>query len=265
MTNKQTELRYLAEIVANDRVVTVTFANQAYLDVLHNWLNHIEELGIDNVMVVSLDSKTHDYLVERDVPSVCVPCGEDYQQIVRLRLETLHTLNYYKFSVLQSDVDAVWLKNPLDYLANIPTDLIFSQGTVWPPDVHENWGFTVCCGFAMYRPTCLRSQFWNTVRSEFRNDPTSDQRAVNLAVAKEKVSWDFKSQEILDLHDNRTLWISDETIVGSSETISVGVLPHRLFQRIVMNGVSERYVVHPTSDKGNKETMDAMRYYNLIT
>ena len=43
--------------VAQDNLVMVTWANFHYLDFVHNWIEHVRALGINNYLVGAMDDK----------------------------------------------------------------------------------------------------------------------------------------------------------------------------------------------------------------
>ena len=62
-------------------------------------------------------------------------------------------------SIFLVDVDTMWNRYvPLDALfagstRDIETDVFLSQGTVYPPDVYDKWGFVGCMGSVAFRAT----------------------------------------------------------------------------------------------------------------
>ena len=68
----------------------------------------------------------------------------------------LHHLVYEvvdnSIDVLHSDLDAVWLRNPLCVLDNF--DIVASSvKSGFPTDTRNRWGFTICMGWIFYRAT----------------------------------------------------------------------------------------------------------------
>ena len=131
----------------NDKLKIIVFSNYNYLPVLENWLVAMQLLKIENIIIVALDEELHNYMTKKNIPSVLRPCGLDLGELWIHRVKVLLELMEEGYDLIHSDADAVWLKNPLPYLNSIKQDMIFSQGTYWPKDIHKEWGFVLCCGF----------------------------------------------------------------------------------------------------------------------
>jgi hypothetical protein len=68
------------------------------------------------------------------------------------RLSAVRTLLMEGITVIQSDTDALLLKNPITSLAPYSGDLLAQRGS-FPKEIAERWGATMSFGFIRYRPT----------------------------------------------------------------------------------------------------------------
>jgi hypothetical protein len=116
--------------------IVVVTANSGFDDFLMNWLCYSSKVGIQNVVVFSLDQPTTSKLIQAGI-NVYMPeeanlfvkiLQEDqtygsveYQILVLLRTYFINECVTRGYSVLIADIDAVWLSNPFkkfhDYLA----------------------------------------------------------------------------------------------------------------------------------------------------
>ena len=110
---------------------------------------------------------------------------------------------YKKYgSFIHSDVDAIWLKNPLNYLKGCPGDLLFSQGTVFPRNMFNKiWIIVACCGFFMIRESNASSTFLHELHKGIQKDK-DDQLAVNKILMKY-----YKSFNYIDIYREKVIQI----------------------------------------------------------
>jgi len=69
-------------------------------------------------------------------------------------------------SILYSDVDAIWLRDPIDELTKFDADLVFQPG-IFPADARKRWGFAICTGFFYLRSSALALTIARKVRDRF--------------------------------------------------------------------------------------------------
>jgi Nucleotide-diphospho-sugar transferase len=251
-------LRDLACLVERDGLVLVSFANSQYLRVLENWLVAIDRLGIPNLIVVALDQMTQRFLEERNVGTVLFPGVQNAAALWKKRIEVLMELNGAGIDVIHSDIDAVWLRDPVaEFFCDKKYDVIASQGTIWPEDVHRHWGFVLCCGLVCFRATSSSRSLLDAVRWEIATTD-DDQIALNRVMLADAIQWEIEAPYHLP-HNDKSVLCSEKCIVGRGETINVSVLPHHLFQRLRVPS-AEAFIVHPPAPKRaapKKEALDA--------
>ena len=142
--------------VAKERQpLIVVFANWRYREVLLNWMEAISRLGISDCLVVSLDKKLYRHMRRRGTPTILAQCGKSLADVWIVRIDVFRCLIDRGIDFVHSDADAIWLRDPIPeyFRAEKDLDLIASQGTRWPPDVFDQWGFVLCCGLFYMRST----------------------------------------------------------------------------------------------------------------
>jgi len=244
---------------ANNRLLVV-FSDSKYMGVLLNWLIAIHRLGIRNYLVVSLDEAMHAFLVERGFPSILRQMEGPLHNLWRLRLVVLREICSYGVDVIHSDIDAVWLRDPVtEYFSRDADHLVVSQGTVWPDDVLKRQGFVLCCGLFYLRSsgetmTLLDHMLRDIVST---ND---DQISLNRLISA-SVTWDRQLKNTYQFtFRGHVVTCSEEPIRGRCRKtgLSVTLLPHHLFQRIHMPD-RPAFVKHLFSEKTDQDKFESFR------
>ncbi len=175
----------------------LTCVNYAYVELLDNWLCAMERIGIDikkQCLLVALDKKTHCHIQEKGLNSVL--CDLDiFTDSTKMSEISCFRARFYSLLVdmgidfIHSDVDAIWLKNPLSYLARHDDyDLLASQGTVHPKSAFLQWKFVLCCGFFFLKST-KQTRFLFKEAANVRYTYAGDQAWLNRALVKYNLDW----------------------------------------------------------------------------
>eukprot|EP01063_Lacrimia_lanifica_P022903 TRINITY_DN30419_c0_g1_i1.p1 TRINITY_DN30419_c0_g1~~TRINITY_DN30419_c0_g1_i1.p1 ORF type:complete len:577 (+),score=181.42 TRINITY_DN30419_c0_g1_i1:85-1815(+) len=124
--------------------------------------------------------------------------------------------------VVMGDLDAIFLRNPLQYINHMPpADLIGQRGS-FPPWLTEKWGAALCMGFVMWRSTPATRRF--TVHMHKVITKTGDdQIGVNVALDQVNTVWDEGRLTYADSEQVSYGW------AGGS--LRVALLPHTQFPR----------------------------------
>ncbi|XP_027124065.1 arabinosyltransferase XEG113-like [Coffea arabica] len=135
-----------------DNIIIVSYANYAFMDFVLNWVKHLTELGIDNLLVGAMDTKLLEALYWNGVPvfymgrqmsTIDVGWGSpDFQKMQREKAILIDAFLRFGFELLLCDSDTVWLKNPLPYLARFPdADILTSTDQLIPTVVDDSLEF----------------------------------------------------------------------------------------------------------------------------
>lgn len=109
----------------------------------------------------------------------------------RRRMNITHHFLQQNISVLLSDLDALWRKDPytdFQRLYDAGHRLIASRGS-WPPEQNTKWGATVCMGFILLCPSRFTLMLVNTTYSMMQNRYPDDQQAINVALDSLGIQW----------------------------------------------------------------------------
>lgn len=200
----------------------IAFGNKRYKRIAHNWALYLKFNGIKNYTIYSLDQDIYDYLVENEINTELLPLDifeeGDHLWNWRERLKFIFKLLNEGINVLHSDLDAIWLKNPLIFIEKYH-DIVASTGT-FPKEIYEKLGYSLCMGWIYYKSSTIVKQLFSNILNKDIQDNFDDQKEFNLEL--------FNNPE----YENLKLKTLDESIVSRGQ-------PHG----------NHTYVSHPLSNK----------------
>ncbi len=253
------------EVAGSTSSLVITFCDSAYRDVLMNWLQPLRHYGRVPLLVIALDADLASQLERGGVPVIRARCDEGVHGIWAIRAQVLHAMVAGGLNVIHSDVDAVWIKNPMGLLEKIDADIVASQGTVHPPECHAAWGHVLCYGFMLFRASAATVELLGEAAEvASREERFDDQRLLNHQLLARGIKWAVRSPYRLPFRDT-LLTCSREPIFGEcsvrSGSIRVAIIPHANIQRLPNSIEDPRsiYVSHPLSPK------DASKKFGVLS
>jgi hypothetical protein len=247
--------------------LVITFADSRYQPLLAIWLAQLRALRVRRVRVYALDRPLLDWCRQQDVEVAALAWKGDLRDLWMQRIRVFSALLAGGAQFIHSDTDAIWVRNPLGTgtARERSEDLVFSQGTVWPPDVHKRWGFVLCCGWFWARPTAGARQFFSALESDVLLSG-DDQLSVNRMLAAAPMRWDLSRGPDYRLDFNGQAvpcWATSIRGTNPDASLSVALLPHCEFQRLPE--ASDRAVVkHYVTPKNCEQKLLVFRHYGLI-
>jgi hypothetical protein len=236
---------------AAGRTVVIAFADSRYTDVLMNWLVALALQQVDNYLVIALDRDLHELLTAHGIPCVLCKLSGDLGDLWVERVRVFAALCAAGIDFIHSDVDAIWLRDPREaYFGAAEVDLIASQGTVWPHDVHQRFGFVLCCGLFSLRSSAASRQLLAELVPHVAMT-RDDQISLNRLLANRQIVWRAKPGDTYYLTAGPTRFLcSKSPILGhGADGLRVSVLPHHLFQRLPLQLSDIPFVSHPLTPK----------------
>ncbi len=242
----------------DSKLLVITFANNAYQLILKNWATQLKNIDVNNYIVITLDKEIEVFCQNNNILSfpleeIFTTKLENLNDLWLLRTKIFNQLLQNNIDFLHSDIDATWIKDPIErFIDRSDSSIIFSQGTVFPKEALSIWGFVLCCGFFAIKSNKFTKELFQilTKRTETILD---DQQALNMLLSTEyEIEWQNEAltpttKEFMDLPFN----CYDEVIKGvfkSYPNESIDLLPHKLFQRL-HDPNYEAYVKHCFSHK----------------
>jgi len=232
------------------------FANYAYREVVINQMLGFHTLNFTNYAVVCLDQQLADFMVSIGKPCIADLVGGDLASISQARLHVIDNLLGNGTSVLLTDADAVWIKNPMEFLKD--ADIVTQRGS-FPPQVAKHLGATACTGFAYFAGNSAASSFFHEeVMGKFQGD---DQTALNEALIDNGIHFDRK----LEYEQSRQI---DRGIVPAKvhrRELHVAFLDHYRFPRKCMADTihADTVVAHCLTDKTGDSKISQMKKMSL--
>ena len=197
----------------------IAFGNSRHKRIAHNWALYLQRHKIENYTIYSLDQEIYDYLCKNNISTELLSLnifeGQSWDWIERLKF--IHNLLKKNINVLHSDLDAIWLKNPLSLIES-EYDIVASTGT-FPKDVCDRVGYTLCMGWICYKSSTIVKELFESVLNAKTHDNFDDQIEFN----RELFNGNWQNLKLKTL---------DQSIVSRAQ-------PHD----------KKTYVAHPLSSK----------------
>ena len=249
-------------------ILTITFVNQNYIELAKNWLLSVEKTGYEGeIKIYALDDRTERSLPKDVIERVPFEVTS-LESLWSLRVEIFRSISLSGTSFIHSDVDAVWLKNPLLYIKGTETPYIFSQGTVHPGDVHEDLNFVFCCGFffssAVIQPKL--TQDYMARWEESTRITQDDQTSINRIIANDISRSFMQSSQRIESEAGSYLVFENSLKLKHKDTNLplVTLLPHSKFPRLLIERERPEWVVaHPLAPKNSKEKIEFLKANRL--
>ena len=183
----------------------VAFASSNYLGITKAWYERLTNLGYTEHVVAAMDDEIFTalaklgYRVEDHVvsPTEATEPGEPVRgwgrhlwKLWRYRLAYVNRQTQMGRNVFLVDVDTMWnrkveLKDLFDGTPDeAGADVFFSQGTVYPHDAFDAWGFVGCMGSVAFRATPRTSALLKAAMEDCKAGACDDQVAMNGALLR---------------------------------------------------------------------------------
>lgn len=143
--------------ILNTNTIVFSCTDKNYMKLAVFWAEFLESLKI-YYMIYCVDIESFEYLKKNKISCKNIRTSETYnfKKIDLLRFELIIDLLKTYDSVVYSDLDAIWLENPLQKINYQNCDANLSTAThihACPWRVRDIWGFTFCTGWMQYKRT----------------------------------------------------------------------------------------------------------------
>mmetsp|Transcript_35964 Transcript_35964/g.88593 ORF Transcript_35964/g.88593 Transcript_35964/m.88593 type:complete len:683 (-) Transcript_35964:285-2333(-) len=283
-SNKVEDNQLTAELAgqyAENNVIMVTWANHHYHDFVRNWVLNVRKCKVTNFLVGAMDNELLNALIDDKVPTFAMQSGmttkdfgwgtENFHKMGRKKIELIHLFTTMGFDILVSDVDTVWMQNPMPYMAKYPTaDILTSSDHL--ANTAKDGGLEN--PQVAYSPANIGIMLLRHTAKDLAKE------WVEVLEKDDKV-WDQNAFNDLYRRGSRGAADKDNLIFGYKGNLKVGILPVSIFasghtyfvQRMHEKLGLEPYVVHATfqfsGTEGKRHRMreallwqDAPEYYN---
>lgn len=248
-------------------MLTITFVTESYLNIALNWLRAVEQTGYSD----EIRFYTFGDLSRKFPRGTAIPLKGDFSSLEKIwimRTRVFQELISSNTPFIHSDVDAIWLQNPLSELSKIKSPLIFSQGTFHPEAIYIRFNYVFCCGFFAVTDT---GDFH--VREIFSSLPEAcieigddDQNALNQLLYEKIIDLSDSYDASIEIA-NRSFFTSErhlEFCLKSTRLPFLTLLTHNKFPRIYSEEMrSQSVVAHPLTSKIAQEKEIELRKLGL--
>ena len=219
-----------------DPAVIMQVLTETYVPVEKNFIALMEAnsgFSRENIYLMCLDEVSVEAVALMGIR--CVPLvnhsHKSIKALWKLRVKILFCLVEAGYSVMLSDSDALWLKDPMQDF-DLPqvrdSNIVATRGS-FPADLGDVWGSTVCMGFILLRPSVGMNTILVKMKqlvSKFQDD----QRSINVALKELGVEWNPSTdmRYVLSTDFGRgTVPVGDPEEGG----LNVTLLPHNRYTR----------------------------------
>ena len=248
----------------------VVVASDAYAHLLENWVAHAHELGITDFLIVAMDDKLQARLSDRGLVVARGHFDGSAADFWLRRLLIWQYLLQLGVHIVQSDVDALWIRNPIPTLfADQQFDILCSQGTLHPSDTAALWGFVLCTGLMSMRPSASTVRFIDAfARKADLVLQTDDQEVMNHMLVEGGAAWNRHGLASCVSEVRGNTFETFDGIIDCRDAVSgatIGLLPHALFPRLptAAPGAYVKHVLRPEDDSLRIEELRAVGCWKL--
>eukprot|EP01035_Chromulina_nebulosa_P029911 gene29911-39701_t len=171
--------------------------------------------------------------------------GRKYAMSVWLaRLDFMISLLASGSDILLSDVDAIWLQNPMKTLLRVANDSDIVAGKGWYPiELHRLWGSTLCLGFAYFKSSAFTIALLKEVSQLMKDeqldpDRVDDQYSVNRVLHSWGVSWNKGELMSMSLSGDDQAVADRGVVLRAGREHVITLLAHRTVLRNCLNDSS---------------------------
>lgn len=131
----------MIEFRAKKNVIAVTFANFAFMDFVLNWVRHLTDVEVTNILVGAMDTKILEALFWKGVPVFDMRSGMEtvdvgwgtpkFHKMGREKVILINAFLAEGYEILMCDTDVVFLQDPFPYFERFPdADILTSSDEV---------------------------------------------------------------------------------------------------------------------------------------
>ena len=157
-------------------MLTITLASKSVLDQFKNWLYFFRDYKGFRLLA---------YCTDEESILFCEKNNIEYKNIIEAHRENGNNFWITKSYIfnetsktdnfIYSDLDAIWIKNPIKYLKKFNNlEILFSQGTYFPEITRDRLGFVFCAGFFIVNNNEKLKLFFNEVYKLSKNSDIND-------------------------------------------------------------------------------------------
>jgi len=229
-------------------MLTVVLTSKNVLREFEHWLCYFKEYKEYDLLCYCVDNSSVKFCEKYNIKFVDIS-----------KEHSLHDNNFWitkayifkeiskNCSFIYSDLDALWIENPIEILkSNLESDILFSQGTYFPKHVNNKLGFVFCAGFFYVNKIGSAEKFFEEVYVTTLNGNKDDQYNINDLLMNDLQELN-KSKFSTTSFNNEEFKIFDDFLNFLNETykLKISLIPHKIVVRKSLLKTKEAVIVHP--------------------
>lgn len=223
----------------NENTIIITFINEKYLPIFNIFYDYFEKHKLNNLLVISLDNISHDYLSFRNIKTIKI--DYTFQTKESFWLFRLNIINYiFKYSkknIIHTDCDCIWFKNIYREIIKLTQyDIIGHIAFSMPKYIADRLGFVLCCGLYYIKYNNTTRHVIDKILSQ-SIDSNDDQVLFNHFIFENMVSVENFAENYI-IVKNITL----------SNKIKIGIINDNVISRNIRDDL---YCFHPALSQKN--------------
>lgn len=255
-----------------DPAVVLQVVSEDYADVEKNFIRLMEinsAFTRQHLFLICLDDASADIFESLGIR--CVPGqslrSHSHHSMWKIRVRALSCLVTDGYSVIMSDSDALWLRDPMEYIGwpAVNGSSVFASRGSFPRSLGKKWGSTICMGFIMFFATGAGMNTFQNAMEHLVLETGDDQIAVNRAAFELGITWDKDS----DMRYESSTDVGKGTIADLStdngELFEIILFPHNMFTRVCDETPvsNDTVVAHCHTEKNAAAKLGWMKDLNL--
>ena len=220
-----------------------------------NWINHLQKIKISNYKIFCFDIEAYDFLHSERANVEYVRDSDSNKKIWLKRLRCALSLIKRGEDIIMSDLDAIWLKNPIKFIKE-EYDIVASTG-IFPKSSLKKMGFTICMGWIYFKSKpAVISLLEQTASKMVTEENFDDQKSINEILFLENEEYADQNLEELKI-------FSQENLSSEKFQLNMQILGQRIIPRYKNTISKNHYVIHPYDP--NQENEATLKELNLWT
>ena len=263
----QGSVRKEADVMAGSPLI-VTFCSRDYIPVLANFVAALRKRKQRPLRIYCLDAETYEFCLSADVQARMLTWDGSLESLWTKRVAVFCELIADGHDFIHSDVDAVWFRDPVDLWTSDDVDMVFSQGTIHPPDAHQALGFVLCCGFFRMNATGGVERFLDRLAGHVARTG-DDQESVNRVLIEAGTQWqniETPDYRLRVRGQSFNCW--KEPVQGYCQELdlTISLIPHSVVQRTEdpSDTMDRVCVKHPLAAKDPRDKLEELGRQGLL-
>jgi hypothetical protein len=219
----------IKNIKEDEKYLVITFVDNKYYPIFEIFYKYYKKFNRKDLLIISLDINVYAKISKLGVATILLPFNiSDRNYFWRYRLNIIKLIfEWSKMDIIHTDIDCIWLKDPIKYLLDNEYDVITQIEYGHPFHLSKKNGFVMCCGFMKFN---YSEKTLNMLRE-----------VMDLKINDDQVSFnEYLFRNVLKVDVNKYNYSKS---IELSDGIRIGILDEEICNR--NNKFNNSYIFHP--------------------